>query len=177
MNDHEDDIELAPDEDEGDDRADAKVRKLRDEIAALRKEKQEYMDGWQRAKADYVNALKRFEEEKVRERARGVLHAAEALLPALDALGRARGHSDVPPGFEAVAKQLENAFASLGLTDVGETGEPFDPNLHDALGQDQAESAEQDGTVSAVLEKGWRLGDTLVRPAKVRVAQWAPSAS
>ncbi|HVM59215.1 MAG TPA: nucleotide exchange factor GrpE [Candidatus Paceibacterota bacterium] len=171
--DERDDIEVAPDEDSGAEEAGAKAAKLRDELKACRAEKQEYMDGWQRAKADYVNALKRFEEDKKKERERGVLTAAEALLPAFDAIERAKAHGDVPEGFAAIVKQLESAFASLGLAAVGKEGEAFDPALHEAYGQDAVEDEKKDGIVTAVLEPGWKMGETLVRPAKVRVGQFA----
>ena len=171
MDEHED-VEIAHDEDAGEEHFDAKAKKLREEIAGLRKEKQEYMDGWQRAKADYVNALRRFEEEKKNEGARGVVKAVETVLPAFDALERAKEHGEVPRGFEAIAKQLESAFASLGLEPVGQVGEAFDPALHEALGSDPAGSSGEDNTVSTILERGWRVGDTLVRPAKVRVAHF-----
>lgn len=163
------DIEIALDGEEEEGGGDAKLKRLRAEITRLRAEKQEYMDGWQRAKADYVNVLKRFEEEKKLERARGIAKAAEILLPAFDSLERSREHGHIPEGFMAIAKQLENAFAALGLEPVGRVGESFDPALHEALGQDVAESSGEDDTVSAVLEHGWRLGDTLIRPAKVRI--------
>ncbi len=152
--------------------AEGKVKKLKDEIAALKKEKQEYLDGWQRAKADYVNALRRFEEEKKAAAAQGAAAAAESLLPALDALERAEAHHEVPEGFRAIHKQLEAAFAALGLGPIGEVGERFDPAIHEALGQDEAASAAEDDTVTAVLEKGWKAGDVVIRPAKVRVAHF-----
>lgn len=153
-------------------RADAKVKKVRDELAETRAEAKANLDGWQRAKADYVNALKRFEEEKKAERARGVEKAVDALLPAFDAMERAKEHGEVPAGFQAIAKQLESAFASLGLESLGAVGEPFDPNLHEAYGQDPAQSQEQDDTITAVLESGYKLGDRVIRPAKVRVAHF-----
>ncbi|MBU6321276.1 MAG: nucleotide exchange factor GrpE [Patescibacteria group bacterium] len=156
-------------EEAGDERAEARVKKLREEIERLRKEKQEYMDGWQRAKADYVNALRRFEEEKKAERGRGVEKAAETLLPAFDALERAKEHGEIPAGFEAIAKQLASAFKELGLEPVGAVGEPFDPAIHEAYGQDSTDDAGQDDTVSAILEKGYRLGGRTIRPAKVRI--------
>src|SRR3989344_6832334 len=168
--DEQEDIEIAPDEEE--DGRDAQVKKLREEIARLRAEKQEYMDGWQRAKADYVNALKRFDQERVHERVRGVVKAVELLLPAFDSLERAKELGEVPKSFAGIARQLEGAFTTLGLTPVGSVGEVFDPALHEALGTDAAESEAQDDTVSAVLERGWRLGEALVRPAKVRVAHF-----
>jgi molecular chaperone GrpE len=150
-----------------------RVAKIRKELEAARKEKQEYMDGWQRAKADYVNALKRFETDTKVSEFRGKVKAVETLLPAFDALERAKEHGEVPEGFLAIAKQLEGAFASLGLEEVGEVGEKFDPTFHDALGQDVVESVETDETITAVLEKGWKVGEVVIRPAKVRVGHFA----
>ncbi len=171
---HDDEHEdIAFEQEEGEEQVAGKLAKLREELGACRKEKQDHLDGWQRAKADYVNALKRFEEEKRLERQKGIVKAAEALLPAFDALERAKEHGDLPEGFAGIVKQLEGGFASLGLEAFGETGERFDPTRHEALGQDAAESAEDDETVSAVLEKGWRIDDAVVRPAKVRIAHYA----
>lgn len=147
-----------------------KVAKLKDELETVRAEKQEYMDGWQRSKADYVNLLKRFDDESKSAQLKGKVNTVEALLPALDALERSREHGEIPEGFLAIAKQLESAFTGLGLTAIGEVGEAFDPVRHDALGQDPAQSPEQDGMVTVVLEKGWRVGSAVIRPAKVRVA-------
>jgi len=154
----------------GGDEAIAKVKKLKAEIEELRAQKQEYLDGWQRSKADYVNLLKRSEEGAKQQRQRGVLEAVEALLPAFDALERAKSHGEVPEGFLAIAKQLESAFQGLGLVAVGQVGERFDPAKHEALGQDKAASEADDDTITAVLETGWAMGDTVIRPAKVRVA-------
>lgn len=165
-------IALPEEEEAGEERAEVRTKKLRDEVTALRKEKQEYMDGWQRAKADYVNALKRFEEEKRQERGRGVEKAVEALLPSFDALERAKEHGEVPAGFAAIAKQLESAFASLGLEAVGQAGEAFDPTIHEAYGQDAVDSRDKDDTIIAVLEKGWKIGERIIRPAKVRIGQY-----
>lgn len=166
------DVAAAQEEESGEQRAEEKLAKLRDELAACRKEKQEYMDGWQRAKADYVNALKRFEADTKTAQLRGRISAVEVLLPAFDALERAKEHGELPAGFVAIAKQMENAFASLGLLELGREGERFDPALHEALGQDRVESEDEDELLTAVLEKGWRLGDTVIRPAKVRVGHF-----
>ncbi len=169
-----DEENLVEPEEGGEERAEMRMAKMREEIARLRTEKQEYMDGWQRAKADYVNALRRFEEEKKAERARGVEKAAEVLLPALDALERAREHGQVPPGFEAITKQLTSAFKELGLEPVGVVGEAFDPVIHEAYGQDPVDSADTDDMVTTVLEGGWKLGNSVIRPAKVRVGHYQP---
>ena len=166
----EDDVEIEEEDLEASESFEKKAAKLRAALKSCEKEKQEYMDGWQRAKADYVNALKRFEGDLAKARESGVAKAAEALLPALDALERAKEHGELPEGFLAIVKQLESGFSSLDLTAFGEVGDGFDPMLHDALGQDEAKSKEEDNTLSAVLEKGWKIGETVIRPAKVRVA-------
>lgn len=180
--DEQDDIVIEPErrsaeeiggEEEIEEQPEKKISKMREELAACRKEKQEYRDGWQRAKADYVNLLKRFEGESKAAKLSGVVKAVETLLPAFDALERSKEHGGIPEGFLAIARQLESAFASLGLISLGEVGERFDPALHEALGRDTADSAETDDTITAVLEKGWKIGDSVVRPAKVRVAHFA----
>lgn len=163
------DSELS-EESEDPERSEGKIAKMREELSACRKDKQEYMDGWQRAKADYVNLLKRTETDTKTAEFKGKVKAVETLLPAFDALERAKEHGEIPEGFLAIAKQIEGAFATLGLEEVGKLGEGFDPTFHDALGQDTVENPETDHTITAVLEKGWKVGDSIIRPAKVRVA-------
>jgi len=152
-------------------RVGAKTDKVKKELEQVKKEKQEYLDGWQRAKADYVNALKRFEDEKKDVASVAVMKAVKALLPAYDALERAKTLGELPEGFAGIAKQLEGGFASIGLEAIGEIGEAFDPTKHEALGMDVTDDANKDDTVSAVLEAGYRIGDSILRPARVRVFQ------
>lgn len=167
------DVKIEADDTEAEEKVEHKIAKMREELVACRKEKQEYMDGWQRAKADYVNALKRFEGDAKASEARGKVRAVETLLPAFDALERAKEHGEVPTGFLAIARQLESAFASLGLKEVGKIGEKFNPAYHEALGQDKVETAEEDDIITAILEKGWRVGETVIRAAKVRVGHFS----
>lgn len=174
-------IELENNEETGEEKPEQKIAKMREEISTCRKEKQEYMDGWQRAKADYVNLLKRIETDAKASELKGKIQAVEILLPAFDALERAKEHGEIPEGFLAIARQIENAFASLGLEEIGKIGEKFNPALHEAFAQDAAETIETDDTITAILEKGWRVnpvngngaGGTVIRPAKVRVGHWA----
>lgn len=156
--------------------AELKIQKLKDELEKVRVERQEYMDGWQRSKADYVNLLRRMEGEGQALEARGKMQAVETLLPAFDALERAKEHAELPEGFAAIVRQLEGAFKALGLEAVGTVGEPFDPRFHDALGQDPVSEEEKDDTVSSVLERGWKVGASVIRPAKVRVAHYQKKA-
>lgn len=186
--DEQDDIQIQSDEEAGEEKAEGKIAKMREEMGVCRKEKQEYMDGWQRAKADYVNLLKRIEEGAKASELRGRVGAVETLLPAFDALERAKEHlpampthagqagGELPSGFLAIAKQLESSFAELGLEEIGKVGEKFNPALHEAFGQDVADLVEADDTITTVLEKGWRIADFVIRPAKVRVAHYSAEA-
>lgn len=151
---------------------DNKLAKLKKELETAKAESKEHLDGWQRAKADYVNALKRFESEREAAKEAGMAKAIKALLPAYDALERAKEHGEVPPGFEGIIKQIETAFVALGVTTLGVEGEPFDPTRHEALGMDPTNDAKKDDHVTAVLEKGYMAGQTVLRPARVRVAQY-----
>lgn len=168
------DIVIEPEhgEDRGEGKPEERIAKMREELSACRKDKQEYMDGWQRAKADYVNLLKRIATDAKASELKGRVEAVETLLPAFDALERSKEHGEIPEGFAAIARQLESAFAALGLEEVGKLGEQFNPALHEALGQDAVESATEDDIITAILEKGWRVGDTVIRPAKVRVGHF-----
>jgi molecular chaperone GrpE len=171
--DEQDEVKIEAEDVEAEEKAENKIAKMREELNACRKEKQEYMDGWQRAKADYVNALKRFDSDVKVSELRGKVRAVETLLPAFDALERSKEHGEIPEGFLAIARQLENAFAALGLEEIGKIGEKFNPALHEAFGQDPADSLEMDDTLTIVLEKGWKIGNSVIRPAKVRVAHFA----
>lgn len=153
-------------------KVDNKLAKVKKELEAAKQESKEHLDGWQRAKADYVNALKRFEADRSAAKDDGVAKAVKALMPAYDALSRAKEHGDIPEGFDGIRKQLETAFTALGVTELGVIGEPFDPMRHEALGTDMTEDAAMDDHVTAVLEKGYMVGQTVLRPARVRVAAY-----
>jgi molecular chaperone GrpE len=157
-----------------------KIAKLRKELDQAHKEKTENLDGWQRAKADYVNALKRFEEEKKSALQMGAIKAASAFLPVMDSLARAQetmGGKNLPEGFEGILKQLESATRTLGLEPFGEEGEVFIPLLHEALSQIPTNDKSKDDTIVAVLEKGWKANDYVIRPAKVTVAHFEGSSA
>lgn len=168
----EEEVKIEAEDPEATEGFEARAAKMREELKSCRADKQEYMDGWQRAKADYVNLLKRIETDTKVSELKGKVEAVETLLPAFDAFERSKEHGEMPEGFLAIARQLESAFATLGLEALGKVGESFNPTFHEALGQDKVESAEEDDIITAILEKGWRVGDTVIRPAKVRVGHF-----
>lgn len=126
----------------------------------------------QRMTAEFANYRKRTDSNRVAERERVVGEVASALLPVLDDLDRAEKHGDLADeksGFSTIAAKLRGVAEKLGLTSFGAAGDPFDHNVHDALFQKPDAEVSVD-TVAEVVELGYTLGGTLVRPAKVVVA-------
>jgi molecular chaperone GrpE len=117
-----------------------------------------------------VNYKRRVERDRqaVQELAQGKVIGE--LLGVLDDIGRARDHGELEGGFRRVAESLEAALAKIGLEQYGAEGEPFDPNLHEALMHQISPDVEED-TVAAILQPGYRFGERILRVARVTVAQ------
>jgi molecular chaperone GrpE len=130
----------------------------------------EHLADLRRVTAEYANYRRRTERERdaIRDRATG--DAARAILPVLDDLDRAEAHGDLAEGgpLTAIAQKLRGAVSKLGITPYGEKGELFDPHEHDAIFQRESPDVEKP-TVSDVVERGYRIGDTTLRVAKVVV--------
>jgi molecular chaperone GrpE len=124
----------------------------------------------QRLQAEYANYRRRVERDRqlVAETALAAIFAN--LLPVLDDIDRARAHDEVTGGFGLVADGLEATLAKLGLERFGDAGEPFDPTLHEAL--THGFSSEVTEPVCAeVLQPGYRVGERVLRPARVAVLE------
>ena len=124
----------------------------------------------QRLQAEYANYRRRVERDRqaVAEQALGSVMLG--LLPVLDDIDRARSHGEVEGGFKLVADGLETTLTKLGLQRFGDAGEPFDPTIHEAL--THTLSAEVSEPVCAeVYQPGYRVGDRILRPARVAVAE------
>ena len=141
-----------------------------EELAAAKQALAERTADLQRVTAEYANYRKRVDRDRAAtvEAATGAVLAT--LLPVLDDVDRARQHGDLTGAFKAVADQLEATLEKLGLQPYGEVGEPFDPTLHEAVAhQTSAEVSEP--TCVAVLRRGYKLGDRLLRVPLVAVAE------
>ncbi|WP_405428540.1 nucleotide exchange factor GrpE [Micromonospora sp. NBC_00617] len=139
------------------------------ELEALRAELDERTRDLQRVSAEYANYRKRVDRDRglVQEQATGSVLAA--LLPILDDLDRAREHGDLVGPFGTMAEQLTTALGKFGLNAFGEQGDPFDPTRHEAVAhQTSAEVSEP--TCVQVMRRGYQLGERLLRPALVAVA-------
>ncbi|MEY4944518.1 MAG: nucleotide exchange factor GrpE [Actinomycetota bacterium] len=124
----------------------------------------------QRLQADFVNYRARVERDRGAERQAAIAEAIRAFLPALDDLTRAQQHGDLQEGtpMAAIATKLRNAGDKFGLTAFGAKGDKFDPELHDALVQTPNPNVSA-AEVADVIELGYRIGERMLRPAKVAV--------
>lgn len=130
-----------------------------------------------RAQAELVNFRARVERDRAANRDAVIAEVIRSVLPAMDDLARAEAHGDLADGtpLALVAQKIRGAFERFGLVQVGVTGEPFDPAVHEAVMQVPTPGAESEA-VADVIEPGYRLGERLVRPAKVVVTVPAPAA-
>jgi molecular chaperone GrpE len=149
-----------------------------DELVAVAAQRDEYLALAQRTQADFENYRKRVAKESAAAQDRGVAKLAHELLPALDNLDRAlaegvaaqgEGEDPLLAGVRLVRSELHAALARVGIECFSPDGQAFDPAEHEAMAQKPAEHA-QSGTIVAVLQPGYRLGKSIIRPARVVVA-------
>ncbi|MFD7907684.1 nucleotide exchange factor GrpE [Kitasatospora sp. NPDC059722] len=144
-----------------------------DELAAAKREATERTADLQRLQAEYQNYRKRVERDRLTVREIAVSNILESLIPVLDDIGRAREHGEVTGGFKSVADSLETVVAKLGLQQFGKEGEPFDPTMHEALMHSYSSDVTEDTCVQ-ILQPGYRIGERIIRPAMVAVAEPQP---
>jgi molecular chaperone GrpE len=148
-----------------------------DELGQVTRERDEYLDALQRLKAEFENYRKRVARDQGALVARASERLAKQLLPVLDDLERAleaaaqHEEAKLEEGVRLVYRSLADALAKEGLVEVDTDG-PFDPHTQEALLAQPSEAEE--GTVIQVLQKGYRLGDHVLRPARVVVSAGAP---
>lgn len=127
----------------------------------------------QRLQAEYLNYKRRVDRDRDLVKENATLSVLSALMPVLDDIDRAREHGELEGGFKAVAESFERTVTGLGLTRFGVPGDEFDPNLHEALMH--GHSAEVTTTTCQhVVQVGYRLGERVVRAAKVTVVDPEP---
>ncbi len=154
-----------------------KVKKLQEQIKELQKEKQEYLDGWQRARADYANLQKSTDEDRKRMRTLIEENFISELLPTVDSFLMAMSNKEawdkVEPawrtGVEYIYGQLMSTLESHELKIFGEVGDKFDPLKHEGVSEEPTDDASKDHTLAKVQQKGFLLGDSILRPARVTV--------
>ncbi|MDP2668319.1 MAG: nucleotide exchange factor GrpE [bacterium] len=144
-----------------------KLKKLRSDLKTCQSEKADYLAGWQRAKADFINA--RRDEEKARGEfakyaAEKVLREMLKVVDSLELSGSAE--------CKAILAQLADILKKEGVVPIEAKGKRFDPMYHEALGQAETDKKEEDGVVLEELQKGYMLHGRVLRPAKVKVGTY-----
>lgn len=149
---------------------------LKEKLAAAEKAAQDNKDRWLRAAADLENTRKRTKREIDDAKFDAKNKVLKEMLPVVDNLERAIEHAGgggeknpIIEGVQLVVRQFQTAFERLEVTQVDAMGQPFDPNLHEAISQQESDQAP--GTIVQVLQRGYRAGERLLRPALVVVAK------
>ena len=182
------DTKIAPEEeddvvefvynDDGEEDIKATLKKLRKDLKEAKKEKDEYLTAWQRERADFANFKREGAAilEKMKEQ--GVEKAVEAILPALDSFDMAMGNKEAwekvdanwRMGVEYIRSQMKNALEGVGVTEINpSTGSAFDPMQHESVGMEETDDASKDHTVAQVVQKGYKIGERIIRAARVKV--------
>ncbi|TSC80187.1 MAG: molecular chaperone GrpE [Parcubacteria group bacterium Gr01-1014_29] len=153
-----------------------KISALKKDLAQCRKEKEEYLSGWQRCQADSIN----FRQEEERKRKDYIQFATQEiiqkLIPVLDAFEHAFSGKDKSDpyirGFGHIYAQLRTILEEYGLELIEATGKPFDASCHEALENIPVENKNDDGIVIEEVEKGYILHGKVIKPSKVKVGEY-----
>lgn len=153
-----------------------KIRALKEKIAALDKEKQEYLEGWQRAKAELVN-FRRDEERRLElwknrlenEMILDFLSVLDSFDLALNPANRAHLGADAEKGLTLIRSQFLDVLRRLNIEPIDTRNASFDPQLHEAIGEVN-ETGSPPGRVAEELQKGYRRNGIVLRPAKVKIS-------
>lgn len=149
---------------------------LEEQLTAVQAEADDYKDRWLRSQAEFANARKRMEKQRLDTYSNATANVMDKLLPIVDDFGRAmenlpaeiEGHSWLE-GIQLVQRKLFATLENFNVTPIEAVGEVFDPNLHEAITQAATDEFES-GVVCRVLQTGYRIGDRVIRPSLVVVA-------
>jgi molecular chaperone GrpE len=155
--------------------------KVETELEALQKQLEEVevkaaenLDGWQRAQAEFINYKNRVQRDRELDYATMKGDIIKKMLPVLDDMERALANRPEDDswanGMELIARKFQNILESEGVIRIEAAGQPFDPNFHEAISSEPNEEVES-GHVIEVMQNGYMLGERVIRPAMVRVAQ------
>ncbi len=155
----------------------AELESLKQKLHEAEARAAEYLDGWQRTQAEFINFRRRLERDRQNEYLAMKAEIIKKFLPVLDDLERALQH---PPqendlqawvnGVELILRKMQAILEAEGVERIEAEGQMFDPNVHEAISHEHVDGQES-GRVIAVVQQGYRIGDRLIRPALVRVAQ------
>ncbi len=158
------------------------ITTLKQQLEETRARESEYLDGWRRARAELANARKRFEREQEQAYTNAKAYLLTRLLPIVDDFERA--FATLPDslsgltwigGVLLIQRKLQLLLEQEGVTPIEAEGQPFDPALHQAVTHEPSDSVPE-GHIIGELQRGYRLGDQVLRPTMVRVSSGPPPA-
>jgi molecular chaperone GrpE len=146
------------------------------ELEKLQAQANDYLNGWQRERAEFANYRKRVDREKEETFQFAAMTVLQKILPVIDDFERAMENTPEEiaehswtQGVSLIGGKFRTLLENSGLSEINPVGEPFDPAMHEAVGMDDSENIES-GHITVVLQKGYAYGDKVLRPAMVRVA-------
>ena len=167
---HEEDNEIVPEDLDdsvvAEEHAQESVAKLKGKLKDAEAKAKEYLDGWQRSQAEFVNIRKRDEEAKIEFLKFANADLILQLIPVLDSLNLAGSHA------EPIYKQLMQILKQNGLEEDNPKGETFDPKKHEAIGTVETDNKNEDHKILEVAQKGYILSGKIIRPSKVRIGEF-----
>jgi molecular chaperone GrpE len=164
MSDNKDKIEYV---NEDSDEPDKKVKKVKHQLKHCEQERAEYLAGWQRAKADYINLEKRTEQEKSEWIKFSNAELILKFLPLLDSFEEALKHTN-DNGLAHIYNQLKDILKNQGLEEIKSLGEKFNPEIHEAV---ENEKGEKEGIIVEEIQKGYKLHGKIIRPSRVKISK------
>lgn len=176
-----DDVEVVPSTEDGDALPSKDVvSKLRADLKQARTDKEEYLTGWQRAKADYVNLQKEMDQVRANTSLITKEKIVEGLLPAIDSFDMAMGNKEAwekvdqswRTGVEYIYQQIIAGLSSAGVEIIDKSGIKFDPNLHESVESVATDDESKDHTIERVIQAGYKIGDRVIRPARVNIFEY-----
>lgn len=156
------------------------AKKLREQVKKLQKERDEYLTGWQRAKADYINLQKELDQARVLTSIITKERMMSDLLPALDSFDMAFANKEAwekvdsnwRMGVEYIYSQLMRGLDDAGIEKIDKVGVFFDPNLHHSMEAVETDDQSKDHTVEKIIQIGYKIGERIIRPAKVNIYEF-----
>lgn len=156
------------------------LKKLRADLKQAKKEKEEYLTGWQKERAEFMNYKKQEEDRKTMMSESFRERILTRFLTVSDSFNMAFANKTAwekvdanwRTGVEYIYSQMQNVFEEYGVKSFGEIGDTFDPNLHEPVEMMDTDKKEDDHKVAQVIQKGYKLGERVIRPARVNLFEF-----
>lgn len=174
-----DDVVFEPEEDGDEEGSQKKIKKLREDLKKALKERDEYLSGWQRAKADFINARREDEKNRAETIKFANKELVQEILTVADSFDMAFGNKEAwekvdknwRTGVEYIYSQLLSILEQNGLKQINPIGEMFDPNIHTSVESVPVENEDDEHKIMEVVQKGYMMNGSLIRSPKVKVGQ------